>query len=57
MGSVNKVILVGNLGRDAELRFLVQRAALVGEKVAAVHQKQVANTVCSTRVIRPPTLL
>src|SRR5438876_11568426 len=34
MGSVNKVILVGNLGRDAELRYTPARAAASNFSVA-----------------------
>jgi single-strand DNA-binding protein len=34
MGSVNKVILVGNLGRDAELRFTPGGAAVASVSLA-----------------------
>ena len=34
MGSVNKVILVGNLGRDAELRYTPSGAAVLNFSIA-----------------------
>ena len=36
MGSVNKVILVGNLGRDAELRYTPAGAAVATNQVDAI---------------------
>ena len=34
MGSVNKVILVGNLGRDAELKYTTSGAAVSNLSIA-----------------------
>jgi len=38
MASVNKVILVGNLGRDPEVRYSAEGAALCNVSIATTHQ-------------------